>query len=156
MRHVVHFARRAGNGTLGVVHSEREQILSGILVSPKVRRLRYHHIGIEQITVDADVEQFWLRSLLSFAYTDFFHGDAFADQTVRIVQITGQNRLGRTDHLAGRLVAHVDSRSIEIALGRRVAVRIDVKRVVGAGLHARLAADAALVVEIDDAVGAAE
>ena len=37
-----------------------------------------------------------------------------------------------------------------------VIVRLHVKRVVGTGLHARFAADAALAVEVDDAVGAAK
>ena len=39
-----------------------------------------------------------------------------------------------------------------VALRRGVGVRVDVERVVRAALHARLAADAAVAVEIDDAV----
>src|SRR5262249_60117914 len=42
-----------------------------------------------------------------------------------------------------------------VTLGCRVRVGIDVERVVGTGLHARLAADAAAAIEVDDAVGAA-
>ncbi len=43
-----------------------------------------------------------------------------------------------------------------VAFLGRVLARIDVERVVGAGLHARLAADAAVGVEVDDAVFALE
>src|SRR5262249_9515877 len=42
----------------------------------------------------------------------------------------------------------------EIALGRRVAAGIDVQRVVRASLHTALAANTALMVEVDDSVGA--
>ena len=44
----------------------------------------------------------------------------------------------------------------EVALLGGVRVGINVKRVVGAGLHARLATDAAVAVEVDDSVVAAE
>ncbi len=40
----------------------------------------------------------------------------------------------------------------EIALGRRVVVRIDVQGIVGTSLHAGFAADASTVVEVDDAI----
>ena len=46
----------------------------------------------------------------------------------------------------------LDAVSAEIALGRGVRIGIDVQRVVRAGVHARLAADAALRVEVHDAV----
>ena len=42
----------------------------------------------------------------------------------------------------------------EIALGRGVVVGIDVESIVGTSLHASLAADAAAVIEVNDAVGA--
>jgi hypothetical protein len=41
----------------------------------------------------------------------------------------------------------------EIALGRRVVVRIDIQSVVRTSLHASFATDATLVVEIDDSIG---
>jgi hypothetical protein len=44
----------------------------------------------------------------------------------------------------------------EVTLLSGVCVGIDIKRVVGTGLHARLATDAAIAVEIDDAVVAPE
>src|SRR5207245_11310153 len=42
-----------------------------------------------------------------------------------------------------------------VALRGRPRVRVDVERVVGTRLHARLTADAAVAVEVEDAVGAA-
>jgi hypothetical protein len=42
----------------------------------------------------------------------------------------------------------------KIALGGRVAVGVDIQSVVGTSLHAGFAADASLVVEIDDSVSA--
>src|SRR5581483_5709956 len=135
---------------------ESVEIFAGIFLGPEMRRLRLHHRRIQQIAVHADVKQFRLGALLRLAHADFFQSDALADRAVRVVEVAGKNRLGGTDHFAGRLVAHVHARSIEVALGGGVALRIDVERIVRAGLHARLAADAALVVEIDDAVGAAK
>src|SRR4051812_28462458 len=40
----------------------------------------------------------------------------------------------------------------KIAFGRRVAIRIDKQRIIGTGLHTRLAADAAIGIEIDNAI----
>jgi hypothetical protein len=41
----------------------------------------------------------------------------------------------------------------EIAFGGRIAVRIDIKGIIRAGLHARLATDAAATVEVDNPIG---
>jgi hypothetical protein len=42
----------------------------------------------------------------------------------------------------------------EVTFGRGIVVGIDVQGVIGTGLHATLAADASLIVKIDDSVGA--
>src|SRR3989442_921333 len=73
-----------------------------------------------------------------------------------IVQVSGNDCLDRADDHACRLELRLDSVRAEVALLCGVGVWIDVQRVVGAGLHARLAADAAVAVEIDDAVIASE
>jgi len=73
----------------------------------------------------------------------------------RIVEVAADDRLLGTDHDAARLQAHFQSMRAEIAFGGGVCVRINVQRVVRAGLHARLAADAAVGIEIDDAILAA-
>jgi hypothetical protein len=43
-----------------------------------------------------------------------------------------------------------------IALGRSALVRIDVKSVVWTGLHAGLATDAAIIIEVDDTIFSSE
>jgi len=43
-----------------------------------------------------------------------------------------------------------------IALGRSALVRIDVKSVVWTGLHAGLATDAAIIIEVDDSIFSVE
>ena len=73
-----------------------------------------------------------------------------------VVEVAHPDRLGGADHDAGRLEPLVDAVGAEVALGRGVGVLVDVERVVRAGLHAALAADAAVAVEVDDAVLALE
>src|SRR5205085_8017309 len=70
----------------------------------------------------------------------------------RIVEVAAHDRLLRADYNAARLQAHFQSMRAEIALGGRISDGIDVQRVVRAGLHAGLAADAAIRVEIHHAV----
>ena len=62
----------------------------------------------------------------------------------------------RADNDARGLQTHVYAMGAKIAFGRCVTMGIDIKRIVRAGLHARFAADAALVVKINDAVVAAK
>src|SRR5439155_13143698 len=69
-----------------------------------------------------------------------------------IVEIAGDDRaLGADDHARG-LETDLETMSAIVALGGGLGGGIDVERVVGAGLHARFAADAALAVEVHDAV----
>ena len=53
----------------------------------------------------------------------------------------------------GRFQADVNPVGAVVALGSGVGVGVNVKGVVRASLHARLAADAAVFVEVHDAVG---
>src|SRR5579864_6507061 len=71
---------------------------------------------------------------------------------MRIVQVAGQDGLGGADDLTGWLEPDVDAVRAEVALRSRLGDRVDIERVVGAGLHAGLAADAPAAVEVDDAV----
>jgi len=59
----------------------------------------------------------------------------------------------RTDVDARRLETDVDAMRAVIAFRRCVIVRVHVDRIVRTSLRARLAPDAAAVVEIDDAIG---
>ena len=70
----------------------------------------------------------------------------------RVVEVAGEDRLGRADDGARGLESGVDAVRAVVALRGRVRVGIDVDRVVGARLHARLATDAHVLVELDDAV----
>ena len=60
---------------------------------------------------------------------------------------------GADDHASG-LDAFLHPVRAVVAFGRRVRLGIDIQGVVGAGLHARFAADATVGIEIDDAVRA--
>src|SRR5262249_21140622 len=70
-----------------------------------------------------------------------------------IIEIAGEDGLRGANDDAGRLQFRFHAVRAEIALGCGIAVGIDVKRVVGAGLHAAFATDAALIVEVDNSVG---
>src|SRR5262249_52418235 len=61
----------------------------------------------------------------------------------------------RTDDHARRLQPDLEPMRAVVALGGGVGSRIDVERVVGTRLHAGLAADAAAIVEVHDAVAPA-
>ena len=69
-----------------------------------------------------------------------------------VLQVAGDDRVDRAHDDARRLESHVRAVRAEVALGRGAGVRVDVDRVVRTGLHARLAADADIRVELDDPV----
>ena len=77
---------------------------------------------------------------------------AVARSLRRIVEISGDDRVLGTDDDAGRLEPDFGAMRAEVALGGGAVVGIDVNGVVRARLHASFATDAALGVEIDDAV----
>ena len=56
------------------------------------------------------------------------------------------------DDGAGRFEAHIDAVRAVIAFRGSVRLRIDIERVVRAGLHAGFTTDAAAVVKVDDAI----
>ena len=78
--------------------------------------------------------------------------DDLRDLRRRIVEVACDYRVGRTDGDAGGLEADFDPMIAEVALVGGAGVGVDVQRVVGAGVHARLAADAVVIIEVDDAV----
>ncbi len=82
----------------------------------------------------------------------FFKRDA--DFAGRVFDVAEEEGFFGADDDAGGEEAFVDAVRAEVALGGGVAVRIHIDGVVRTGLHARLAADAAVVVEVDEAVGA--
>jgi hypothetical protein len=74
----------------------------------------------------------------------------------RVVHIPRDNRLHRANDYAGGLKLSFDSVSAVVTLFGGVSVRVDVERVIRAGLHTRFAADAAVAVEINYPITALE
>src|SRR5262249_12869566 len=100
------------------------------------------------------VEELRLGPLLRLPHRGLLRGDQAGDPRAGIVEITGHNGLHGADDHAGGLEADLDAMRAVVALGRRLCLGVDVERVVRTGLRARLAADAAISVEVHDAVGA--
>jgi hypothetical protein len=102
------------------------------------------------------VEEFRQRLLFG---TPHVHGIAVHDARdfgIRVVHVADEDRFDRADDDAGGFESHVDAVRAEVALLRRVVFRVDEDGIVRAGGHARLAADADRLIEIDDAVVAFE
>src|SRR4029079_19280879 len=94
--------------------------------------------------------------LLRLAHLDGNAAHEPGDPAGRGFEVAGDDGLRRAHRHARRLQPHLDLVRAEVALGRRLRVRVDVDRVVGTALHAGLAADAAARVEVPDAVAPLE
>jgi hypothetical protein len=90
--------------------------------------------------------------LLGGAHRDLVAGDDLGDLGVGVVEVAGDDRVCRAHRHAGRLETNLHAVVAEVALVRGVGFRVDVDRVVGAGVHTGLATNAVAVIEIDDAV----
>ncbi len=101
-----------------------------------------------------NVEELGLGALLGLAHAHRLRGQGAGDLGERVVQVAGQDGVLGADDDTGRLQAHLGAVRAEVALGRGVGVGVNVDGVVGAGLHAGLAADAGFGVELHNAVGA--
>ena len=127
----------------------------GLRVGERVRLGRRWCIdGVSAAMVGADIEQLGPRALLGLADLQRAPSPPGARSAHSgIVEIAGDDRpLGADDH-TGRLEPDLHPVRAVVALRGRVGVGVDVECVVRAGLHAGLAADAAVAVEIDDPVG---
>ncbi len=108
--------------------------------------------GNDRALVGVDVIELGLSSLLRLAHADRLARDELRRFAGGVAQISRNDRvLGTNDH-AGRLEADFGTVRAEMTFRRGAIVGIHVNRIVGTGLHAGLAADAAVGVEIDDAV----
>src|SRR5437899_2590752 len=122
---------------------------------PEVALRRRLELGREGRGVGAEVEDLGPRALVGLAHLHGGARDEPGDPRLGIVEVAGDDRLlGADDHARG-LEPHLDAMGAVVALRGGPRVRIDVERVVGTRLHARLAADAAIAVQVDDAVGSA-
>ena len=70
------------------------------------------------------------------------------------MHIPRDDRMFRADGNTRRLQPDLDAMGTIVALGSRLTVGIDVERIIGARLHARLTTNTAARVEIDDAIAA--
>ena len=102
--------------------------------------------------ISFDVDQFRTSSFFRFSDLHGMPFDQSGDVAVGVVEVAANDRLFGTDNDTTRLQADFQPVRAEVALGRRVADRVDVQRIVGARLHARLAPDATIRVEIDDSI----
>ena len=110
-------------------------------------RSRHHRSGMA-----VDVVQLGRSALLGFPDGRCVLGEDPGDLGGRVVHVPRDDRVLGADHHAGRLHAVLHAVCAEVALGGRAGFRVDVDRVVGTGLHARLAADALLAIELDDSI----
>src|SRR5215831_20903000 len=149
MRHVIHFTRlsriECAERHRGIAPVREEQCV----LFQKTRWL-------QQVLVNANIVQLGLCSLLRLANGGLPVRDDRASLAAAVVHITGQNCLRWTDDHTRRFQILLDPVRTEIALGRGVAVGIDIERIVGAGLHATFAADTATIVEVYDSIRTAE
>src|SRR5581483_1529200 len=119
---------------------------------PQVLRWLDGQAGGNRRLVGTDVVDLGPRALVGPAYLYLLAGERLCDLTGGVLEVAGDDRLRRTDDDARREQAAVGTVRAVVALGSRMAARVNVERVVGTSLHARLAADAAVGVEIDDAI----
>jgi len=102
--------------------------------------------------VAVDVIQLGLSSLLRLAHPHRFARHQLRRFTRRIVQISGNDGVLRTHDHAGRFQSDFRAMRAKMALRRRAIVGIHINRIVRTGLHAGFTPDAAVGVEIDNAV----
>ena len=107
---------------------------------------------VEQGLIDALVVHLGPGVLLGGAHRQPLGGGP-ADLGLGVVEVADPDGLGGAHDLARRLQAHLDPVVAHVALVGGAGVGVYVQGVVGAGVHARLAADAVAVVEVHHPVG---
>ncbi len=152
MRRVVINARRARVGRISSRRCERTQQHLSFFVDERPRR----DLGLQHAFVRADVEHFRNGALLRLP-----NGRELARGDLRhfargIVEIAEDAAFSRTHAHARREQLVLDAVRAEVAFLRRMGVRIDEQLIVRTRDHARPASDAAVPMEIDDAVAPLE
>lgn len=102
--------------------------------------------------VPVNVVQLRLGVLFWLSYTNSFTRPQLSNFGIWLVQISGDDRMLRADDDAGGFQTNLGAMRTVMAFGSRAMLRVHVNGVIGAGLHTRLAANAAVGVEIHDAV----
>ena len=161
MRDVVHRAAKSLDG-LGGPPGRRVRLPSAgegdqrdgraRVLAPHGRDRRVLERGRERGLVGPDVEELRARPLLRLPDAHLLPGDHPRDLALGIVEVPGEDGPLGTDDDARGLEPPLHPVRAEVALRGRLRLGVDVEGVVRAGLHARLAADAAVAVEVDDPV----
>lgn len=106
----------------------------------------------ERRLIGFNVEELRRSAGLGFPDSRLFGSYKVRELRCRVIHIAGYDCLDRAnDHTSGFKLGF-DSMRAEVALLGGVCVGIDVQGIVRTGLHAGLATDAAIAVEVDDAV----
>src|SRR6185312_7954812 len=116
----------------------------------------HRRFGADRALFGAQIKDPRARALLRLAHGERLALDDTRDLARRIVEVAEDPALCRTNDDTRRQQLVLDAVRAEVALLRRVRIRIDEQLVVRTRFHARAAADAAPGVEIDDAVAALE
>ena len=108
--------------------------------------------GIERGLVGPLVEDLGLRVLLWRTNSHIVAADHLADLRRWVVEISDDDRLGGAHDLTRRFEILLQPVVTHVALVCGVGLRVDVEGVVGARIHARLAANAVVVLEVDHTI----
>ena len=119
---------------------------------PHVHRFVPGSRGHDGALVGVNVVKLGPRSLLRLANPHRLAGQQLPDFAIHLIEISGDNRVLRTDHHAGRFQSHLGTMGAEMTFGGCSLVRIDVDGVVRAGLHAGFAANTAFGTEVHDPI----
>ena len=158
MAHVIGQQRlRAGIGAARMTARDMARVVLAALGGPREQPAVRAACGqrIQRGLMRSLVEHARARPLLRPPDRDRLPIDDLGHLGVRVVEVADQDRLRRADGHAGWLQANLDAVRAQVALLRRVVLGVDEDRVIRARGDARLAADADLLVEVDDPVLAA-
>src|SRR6185437_3372341 len=128
-------------------------------VGPHEGRVVSRGERIQRRVVRAYIEGVGTRALLGAANARGLRavgtvcGEGASDFAGGVFEVAEEEGFLGADDDAGGEESFVDTVRAEVALRRRIAVRIHVDGIVRTGLHARLAADTRVVIEIDQAIG---
>ena len=148
-------------------HGDAQRLQRDVPVAIGGRRVQRNHVGpqvrfrrarrgggMECNVIAVDVEKLGRGTLLRLAHGDFLRRQQIADLRRGIVHVARDDGvLGADDH-ASRFQPQIGAMGAKVTFGCGVGTGIDVNGVIGAGLHARLAADATGRIKFNDAVGA--
>ena len=107
---------------------------------------------VEHLIAGLDIVDVGLGSRLGLSHLDIMIGDDVRDWGFGVIQVPADDGFSGTDDDASGLVGILNAVCTVIALGGRAFVWIDVQGVVRTCLHTRLAANTAVIVEIDNPI----